>query len=86
MRSINDWRKPTTIIISTRNWFVRRNLSVLSRHCVQQASLGQQFRETAFTYGRLIISERAIDPAHRTIKPVSEVSPTGVHFNFFNSD
>lgn len=35
------------------------------------AALGHQFRETAFTYGRLIISERAIDPQHRTIKPIN---------------
>jgi hypothetical protein len=35
------------------------------------AALTQQFQETAFTYGRLIISERALPPEQRSIKPIN---------------
>ena len=45
------------------------------------AALTQQFQETAYTYGRLIISERALAPDARSIKPInparSELQPAG---------
>jgi hypothetical protein len=57
-----EWNSEHQTLAKSPQWY---------RFYPHLAALTQQFQETAFTYGRLIISERALPPEQRSIKPIN---------------
>jgi hypothetical protein len=55
------WNREHQELVKHPNWYQKYP---------QIAALTQQFQETAYVYGRLIISERALAPDARSIKPI----------------
>jgi len=66
--------KPTTLPTGHREWNDEFQTMAQDRVWFKfyphMAALATQFEETAFTIGKFIISERALPPENRTIKPV----------------
>jgi hypothetical protein len=66
-------------------YVARQSMADSWKNFPRKASLTEQFYETAMLYGRLIVSERPLPNALRTIKPVNIGGLSGLHVFFLSA-